>query len=118
MKDWLATEAIVAVLSFVLILPLPVLATSGTSQEPAPVIVGFKDKPDPALVRSVGGQVKYVYEFIPAIAASVPAAAKDALRRNPNVVYVEDDQQAQASCHTNDFQTTPWGVTKINAPNV
>jgi len=38
------------------------------------VLIGFKEKPGPAeqaLVKGVGGKIKYTYHLIPAIAASV-----------------------------------------------
>ena len=38
--------------------------TAGVSAEPlekTPVIIGFKEKPDPDLIRAYGGEIKYEY---------------------------------------------------------
>jgi subtilisin family serine protease len=103
-----------------LLLSLLVIPTIQISDAPAlvPVIIGFKEKQDEKLVVLHGGQLKYTYEHIPAVAASMPDNAIENLKRNPNIAYVEEDQIAQAFCHTNSFQTTPWGITKINADDV
>ena len=79
--------------------------------ERVPIIIGFKEAQDAGLVRSQGGEIKYVYQHILAIAASVPQQAVDALKKNPKVAYVEPDFEVYALP-----QTTPWGIQKINAP--
>lgn len=48
------------------------------------VLIGFKEKPGPAeqaLVKGFGGKIKYTYHLVPAIAASVPEVAIEALQR-------------------------------------
>lgn len=47
-------------------------AAGQTSTEKIPVIIGFKEKPDAALVKAHGGEIKYQYHTIPAIAVSLP----------------------------------------------
>ena len=47
------------------------VAAEQSSNEKIPVIIVFKDKPDAALVNAHGGEIKYQYNVIPAIAASV-----------------------------------------------
>jgi len=77
------------------------------------VLIGFKEKPGPAeqaLVKGLGGKIKYTYHIIPAIAASVPEVAIDALRENPNITHVELDGKVFAI-----GQTLPWGVDRIDA---
>jgi subtilisin family serine protease len=103
-----------------LLLSLLVIPNIQISDAPAlvPVIIGFKEKQDEKLVVLHGGQLKYTYEHIPAIAASMPDNAIENLKRNPNVAYVEEDQIAHVVCHTDQFQTTPWGITKVNADDV
>ncbi len=79
----------------------------------AKVIIGFKQHPgasEQALVRGQGGKVKYAYSIIPAIAATIPQQAADALERNPNVEYVEGDAQAQAL-----EDELVWGADRIDA---
>jgi len=79
------------------------------------VLIGFKQKPGPAeqaLVKGVGGKIKYTYHLIPAIAASVPEVAIDALRENPNITHVELDSKV----YTLDAELDDsWGVKRIGA---
>jgi len=102
-------------MAILLILLVPFSASIVTAQpaEKVPVIIGFRKFQDTELVRSHGGEIKYVYEYILAIAASLPPPAIDALKKNPNVDYVEADFEVYALT-----QTTPWGVDKIKAPQV
>ena len=77
------------------------------------VLIGFKEKPGPAeqaLIKGLGGKIKYTYNLIPAIAASVPEVAIEALKKNPNITNVEFDSQVFAL-----EQTLPWGVDRIDA---
>jgi len=77
------------------------------------VLIGFIQRPGPpegAMVRGLGGEIRYTYHLIPAIAATIPETAVDALRRNPKVAYIEADGIVQAIP-----QTLPWGVDRIDA---
>ena len=79
----------------------------------AKVLIGFDRQPGPgeeALVRGVGGSIKYTYHLVPAIAASVPEAAIDGLLRNQRVTRVEPDIEVRAI-----DQVLPWGVNRIDA---
>jgi subtilisin len=82
--------------------------------EKVPVIVGFKDLPDAALVHAHGGEIKYEYTLIHAIAVSLPTQAIEALKKNPNVAYIEDDVEVQAAEY-NSGGMQDWGVIKIGA---
>ncbi|MFO7967297.1 MAG: S8 family serine peptidase [Archaeoglobaceae archaeon] len=99
----------------VLLLAL-VLVTGFTVASPADnptekVIIGFKDKPDASLVKAHGGNIKYQYTIVDAIAATVPEKAVDALKKNPNVEYVEMDKKV----HALEEDTLDWGVDRIDA---
>lgn len=86
---------------------------NGSGHDRVPVLIGFKQVPGPAeqaLVRSHGGEIKYSYTLVPGIAASVPEAAIEGLRRNPNVTVVEPDIEVYAVA-----DTLPWGVDRIDA---
>lgn len=103
-----------------------------------PVIIGFRRKPikeDIDLISMHRGQIKYIYTLINAIAARIPQAAIDALRRNPNIEYVELDEKVfkhecltQTQTQTEIIgdihkmstlqQIVPWGIEKIGAINV
>ena len=58
------------------------------------VIISFKDKPgasEEALVRGLGGEVRYNYNIIDALAASIPSSAAVGLSHNPKVEADELD---------------------------
>jgi subtilisin len=92
-----------------------VLVTTASAQQPARVnvLIGFNRQPGPAeeaLVRRAGGSIKYTYRLVPGIAAALPQAAIDALRRNPNVTTVEPD----GFFHKIDAELdNTWGVKRI-----
>ncbi|HET8539501.1 MAG TPA: S8 family serine peptidase [Anaeromyxobacter sp.] len=82
------------------------------------MLVQFDRTPGPAeraLVRGAGGDVRYTYRLVPAIAASLPEGALDALRRNPAVVRVEADGVVHASDAELD---AAWGVKRVGAGTV
>lgn len=82
------------------------------------VLIGFKEKPGAAqqsIVKGVGGKIKYTYNIIPAIAASVPEVAIEALKKNPNITDVELDSMVFALDTELD---NSWGVKRIGAGNV
>jgi subtilisin len=88
----------------------PIETTAGGQ---ARVIIGFKEAPgnsEQALVRRVGGKVKRTYHLIPAMAGTIPAAAIDGLRQNPNVAYVEGDAEELLL-----EDNLVWGVDRIDA---
>ena len=78
-------------------------------------IVVFKDdvRDAPGLAKQLanahGGKVRHSYEHaIKGFAANLPAAAAEALRRNPNVAYVEQDQVVTPS------QVGSWGLDRVD----
>jgi subtilisin family serine protease len=77
-------------------------------------IVTFRDGTNAAaqaaLLRNAGHSVRHVYANVfPGVAVELPAAAADALRRNPNVTRVEPDGQVTVT----DTQTSPpWGLDR------
>ena len=79
------------------------------------VFIRFLQRPGPHeedLVRENGGQIKYTYHLVPAIAASVPDAAIKALSRNPKVAAVEPDREV----HVVDAELdVAWGVKRIGS---
>ncbi len=79
------------------------------------VLIGFREKPgaaQQAMVRGLGGKIKYTYNIIPAIAASVPEVAIEALKKNPNITNVELDSMVYALDTELD---SSWGVKRIGA---
>ena len=108
---------------FAVLLVLSLLASSVATIGAAPVpqservkvLIGFTRQPGPAqeaLVRGIGGTIRYSYHLVPAIAATVPEQAIEGLRRNPNVTAVELDGQVWAI----DLELeNAWGVEHIGA---
>ena len=82
------------------------------------VLIGFDNQPGPAeeaLVHAKGGTVKYTYHLVPAIAATLPAQAREGILRNPNVIAVDDD----LAVHAIDAELdNTWGVKRIGAGTV
>jgi subtilisin len=82
------------------------------------VLIQFASPPsgsDEALVHAAGGEVTRRFSIVPAVAATVPAAAIDALARNPRVTLVEPDSLVYAL----DYRSThDWGIGHINADDV
>jgi len=116
---------------FALLLTIALVALSAGIAWAAPpetvrVLIGFKGLPDAALVHAHGGRINHIFSLIPVISAEIPLAARDALARNPNVAYVEDDGVAHAlgevepvvADAATDTQTIQWNITKIGADQV
>jgi len=88
-------------------------AADNDTKTKEPIIIGFKSTPghaDKAMVRGHGGDIKYSYTIINAIAAKLPEPAIENIQRNPRVTYVEMDVEV----HTLE-DTLPWGVDRIDA---
>lgn len=93
-------------------------AAAGQGSERVRVLIGFARQPgsaEQALVRGVGGTIRYTYHLVPAIAATVPEGAIDGLRRNPNVTSVDLDGLVWAIDTELD---NSWGVKRIGAGTV
>jgi len=99
----------------------PALAEA-KGQEKTPVFIGFNQSPGPseeALVRSFGGDVKYTYQIVNAIAASLPPSSINGLRHNPRVAYIEPDLAVSKIDHAttsgDDELNKTWGVKHIGS---
>lgn len=107
-------RAVMLTLSIGLI-SVTVLSASAQPPDMNKVLISFKKQPGPteeALVHAKGGEIKYTYHIVPAIAAKVPAQALDGLRRNPNVTAVDPDLEV----HVIDAELdNTWGVKAISA---
>ena len=81
------------------------------------IVVFNRDVPDaPGLARQLvashGGALRFTYQYaLKGFAASLPDAAVTALRRNPNVAYIEQDQMMQASVTQ---PNATWGLDRID----
>ncbi len=90
---------------------------------PGQYIVVFNDKVNDAiglarqLAEQHGASLQFTYQVaLKGFAARMSDAAADALSRNPNVVYVEQDQPVSAiSDQAMDAAGDPWGLDRIDA---
>lgn len=74
-------------------------------------LVKFRDfKGAAGLIKAAGGEVALELAPQGAMAAYLPPAALDALRKNPNVEYVEVDARRYPLA-----QTKPWGIAMVQA---
>ncbi|MZQ96999.1 MAG: S8 family serine peptidase [Acidaminobacter sp.] len=86
---------------------------SASGTEKAAVLIAFHQQPgasEEALIRAHGGAVSHTYHLVPAMAATLPRAALEALRHNPKIALIEPDLTVQALA-----DTYPWGITRIGA---
>ena len=83
--------------------------------EKIPVIVGFKELPDAALVHAHGGETTHQFSIIRAISCSLTAQAITFLQKNPKIAYIEEDIQMSAVALELD---NSWGVKRIGAGTV
>jgi len=91
---------------------LLITQVAASSVEKIPVVIGFKDHTNTDLITGLGGNIKFEYQTIHAISASLPQQAIDSLLKNPNVAYIDDDIQFTAIDAELDAS---WGVKRIGA---
>ena len=79
---------------------------------------GVTDVPGLArrLVAAAGGTLQFTYTAaLPGFAADLPVQAVEALRRNPNVAYVEPDQAVDLfGGGTEPAPPAPWGLDRVD----
>lgn len=91
-------------------------SSTGIASEKVKIIIAFHEQPGPSeegLIRAFGGTVKFTYNIVPAIAATVPAAALEGLSRNPRIKLIEPDGEIHALS-----DSYPWGITRVGAEAV
>jgi subtilisin family serine protease len=104
----------------VLVMCLLLSAYSVWAPQPERVIVVFKSTPDAHLVGQ-HGQVHTTFHLIPAVVATLPEPAIEALLKNPNVAYIQLDHYRQRINPGIQVkppppeETLPWGVDRIDA---
>ncbi|RXJ01641.1 peptidase S8 [Anaerobacillus alkaliphilus] len=86
---------------------------NGNGVEKLDYLIGFHEKADSDVVTIAGGEVHHEYEYMPVLHVTLPKKAAEALAKNPNIAYIEEDAPVEATA-----QTTPWGVSHIRATTV
>jgi len=90
---------------------------AGRAEPKVDVLIGFTQRPggaEEALVHRAGGDIKYTYHLVPAIAAAIPQSAIDGLRNNPKITRIGPDLEVHAVGKPKG-QDLPWGVDRIDA---
>ncbi|WP_230500606.1 S8 family peptidase [Sutcliffiella rhizosphaerae] len=62
------------------------------------------------LITSLGGEVQHTFDYMEVMEVSLPEKAAEALKKNPNIEFVEENVEVFASA-----QTVPWGIPHIKA---
>ncbi|AST91496.1 S8 family peptidase [Sutcliffiella cohnii] len=114
MRKWLKGTALflVAVLAFSLTFG-GVSAKENNEAAKKEYLIGFKTGIDSNAKKSVttaGGSVLHEFQYMNVLHIELPEKAVAALKNNPNVEFIEHNAEVQTYA-----QTTPWGVTHINA---
>ena len=105
---------------------------SSKAQAKARVIVGFKPGADAAAraaINSAGGRVVIDLSEVNGLAAELPASAVAALRRNPNIEFIEDDPVRRVlgrrgpavkrpAVLPGSDEEIPYGITMVQADQV
>ena len=89
MKKTLSSGFLLVLVLLVALAATPVFGAGGGggASEKVPVFVGFTHQPGPAeeaLVRKAGGDIRYTYHLVPAVATSLPEGAIQGLLNTPN----------------------------------
>lgn len=82
------------------------------------VLISYRTPPGGAeigAVRRAGGHVRYAYDIVPVIAATVPETAIARLAANPAVTRVEADLQMHALEVFDEEMENAWGVARIGS---
>lgn len=115
--SFVALFVVAGMVSFTIPAPTLAIAQGQGSDNLTHVLISF-DKPvgpsEQALVRAHGGEIKYSYSIVNAIAATLPAGAIEGLSHDPHVTAVEMDGPVYAT----DELSNSWGVERIGAGTV
>ena len=114
LKKWMKVLSVVCITILALSLAIGSVEASGKNTvTKKDYLVGFKTQvtnQSKNLVNSLGGSVQHEFQFMDVLLVSLPEKAAEALSKNPNVAFVDEDAEVKAFA-----QTTPWGITHINA---
>ena len=113
--------ALISIGVLALVFGQPSIGTAAGQAEPkVDVLIGFSQQPGPAeeaLVHRAGGDIRYTYHLVPAIAAAIPESAIAGLGKNPKITGIDLDLEVHAVGKPKQ-QVLPWGVDRIDAEKV
>lgn len=101
---------LVLVVSFVL---LPSSASANGKPVMKEYLIGFEKNVganDKQTVQNLGGQINHQFQYMNVLEVTLPEQAVNALEKNPNVAYIEENVKMHAVS-----QTVPYGVPHIKA---
>ncbi|WP_253905576.1 S8 family peptidase [Bacillus sp. THAF10] len=107
---------LIAILAFSLAFGSAQAETHVSKLEKKEYLVGFakgnKVKAQSAqnLLTSVGGDIQHTFQYMEVVEVTLPVKAAEALAKNPNIAFVEENVKVFATA-----QTVPWGVPHIKA---
>ena len=116
--SFIALSVVAGMTSLIISVPTSAAAQGQGNDILTRVLIAF-DKPigpgEQALVRAHGGNIKYSYSIVNAIAATLPAGAIEGLSRNPHVASIDLDD----TVFPTDIELdNSWGVRRIGAGDV
>ncbi len=85
---------------------------SGELNDTTRVIVLFKTGVNKKVVEQAMGKINREFMNVPALAITIPKAAINGLKNNPNVKIIETDIKVKVSGQTQD-----WGIPRVEAPD-
>ena len=86
---------------------------AGSGADRVEVNVGFHDDAGKAAAREAATEVVREFDSLDAMTLELPESAVETLQNNANVRYVEENPEAWAEGHYDDFY--PWGVERVDA---
>ncbi|MFD3446785.1 S8 family serine peptidase [Microbacteriaceae bacterium 4G12] len=110
MRKW--STYVVAVISAIVFFFSTVSIVPHAQSDEKKVIITYKQsKAQTASVQDKKLQVKHQFKQIPAVAATVPTSEIQTLKKDPNVLSVEEDKIVKLQ-----GQTLNWGITPVQVP--
>ncbi|WP_100374143.1 S8 family peptidase [Bacillus sp. FJAT-45037] len=100
------------VLAVVFVFSTLSVSANGKGVERVEYLIGFHEKANKDEVNQAGGEVVHEFTYMPVLQVKIPERAAKALENNPNIAFVEKNEEVTAT------QTVPWGITHIKAPTV
>lgn len=112
MKKWLSVFFAI-ILVFGILFPTTIFAKNVSTDE---YLVKFDGEVEKGLLKAFGVKdqaVLHTFDLLPVVTLKLTEQQANALLNHPKIQYVEENAEVQAL-----GQTVPWGVTKVQSPEV